>query len=132
MEAKMRVKIQESLLCIVSCCAGLARFSGFTRLRRANTSNDVERLLSVFGDVCKWTTETRDIRFVFVEQLETFLRIVQNRFELLINLIDTGSRSLSLDRRVRGLGQLGLRAGQNLFGGMTLDREACDAGCDFS
>src|SRR5215510_10718175 len=89
-------------------------------------------MLSVFGDVCKWTTKAGDVWFVFVEQLETFLCIIQDRFELLVDLVDTRGRRLSFARRVRCLRQLGLSSGQDRFRGMTLDRQTRYARCDFS
>src|SRR5690349_4830318 len=75
----------------------------FTRLRRTNARDDVEGLFAVSVDACKWTTEARDVGLVFVEQLETFLRVVENGFELLLDLVDTGGSRFSLTRGIRRL-----------------------------
>ena len=75
----------------------------FTRLRRTNARDDVEGLFAVSADACQRSTEARDVGLVFVEQLETLLRLVKDGFELLLDLVDTGGSRFSLTRGIRRL-----------------------------
>jgi hypothetical protein len=89
-------------------------------------------LFPTLGDAGKWSTEARDVGFIFIEQLKTFLRVVEDGFELLLDLINTGRSRFSLTRSVRRLRQLSLSTGQDRLRGVMLDRQTRDARCYFS
>ena len=75
-------------------------------------------------DACEWRTEVRDIRFIFFQQFETLTRVLDNCFELFIEIVGNRGYCLSFVGSISCLGQFRLSASENFFGRMVLDRQS--------
>src|SRR5688572_24263831 len=92
-----------------------------------DAGDHLKRVMSVAGDLFQRLAEVRDIRLVFIQQLEALLRITNDRVELLIDFIDNRHDCLTRGCSLRRHRELSLGPRHRLSRGLMFDRKTRDA-----